>query len=265
MRIGVTLPSGGEAEIAVAAESVGVPFVHVAAAAGTESAIAATVVAATSTVRVIVGVNVGDEHPVTLAEEIAVLDNLSNGRVGVIAELGALDPDAAAEDVALLRASWSGRAIAHRGKRWQVPAGLAGHVAPAAVMVTPPPAQLEVPLWVAGDAAGASPVAVAARRGEHPRGGRRLGAGGPGAATLTGDLDADRQRSSSGRRPARRTCCAPSTARRRSRRSPAGWCRRSRWSVSPGGHRDAAAGAVATVRRRRRLISRGPRPVPARR
>ena len=117
--------------------------------------IAATVVAATSRVRVIVGVNLGDEHPVTLAEEIAVLDNLSNGRIGVIAELGALDPEAAAEDVTVMRASWAGRPIRHRGRRWQVPAGLDGHVAPAAVMVTPPPAQLEMPLWVAGDAAGA--------------------------------------------------------------------------------------------------------------
>ncbi|MDF2733026.1 MAG: hypothetical protein K0S92_1662, partial [Desertimonas sp.] len=65
MRVGVTLPSGSEIDIAVAAESVGLPFVHVAAATGTESVIAATVVAATSRVRVIVGVNVGDEHPVT--------------------------------------------------------------------------------------------------------------------------------------------------------------------------------------------------------
>ncbi len=151
VRLGVTLPPGGEAELAAAAESVGVPFVHVAASPGTESAIAATVVVATTTVRVIVGVNVGDEHPVTLAEEIAVLDNLSNGRIGVIAELGALGADDATEDVSVLRASWSGRAIAHRGRRWQVPAGLPGHVAPAAVMVTPPPAQLEIPLWVAGE------------------------------------------------------------------------------------------------------------------
>ena len=78
----------------------------------------------------LVGLHVGDENPVTLAEEIAVLDNLSNGRAGVIAELGSLDADAAAEDVALLQASWSGRAIAHRGARWQVPAGIPGHALP---------------------------------------------------------------------------------------------------------------------------------------
>jgi alkanesulfonate monooxygenase SsuD/methylene tetrahydromethanopterin reductase-like flavin-dependent oxidoreductase (luciferase family) len=144
----------------VAAESVGIPFVHVAAATGTESVIAAIVVAATSTVRVIVGINLGDEHPVTLAEEIVVLDNLSNGRIGVIGELGSLDTDAAAEDVAVLRASWGGRPICHRGTRWQVPARLAGHVAPEEVMVTPPPAQLTVPLWIAGHAAPAVGAAL---------------------------------------------------------------------------------------------------------
>ena len=36
----------------------------------------------------------------TLAEEIAVLDNLSNGRVALIAELGSLPADAASEDLA---------------------------------------------------------------------------------------------------------------------------------------------------------------------
>jgi hypothetical protein len=153
MRLGVTLPPDREVELATAAESVGVPFVHVETAAGTQSAIAATVVAATSSIRVIVSLDIGDEHPTTLAEEIAVLDNLSNGRIGVIAELGELGAADCTEDVALMRACWSGRPITHRGRRWRVPAELPGHVAPPAVMVTPPPAQLEVPLWVAGAAA----------------------------------------------------------------------------------------------------------------
>jgi alkanesulfonate monooxygenase SsuD/methylene tetrahydromethanopterin reductase-like flavin-dependent oxidoreductase (luciferase family) len=190
----VTLPAGGEVELAVAAESVGLPFVHVVAAAGTESVIAAMVVAATSTVRVIVGLSLGDEHPVTLAEEIAVLDNLSNGRIGVIGELGSLDAEAATEDVALLRASWAGRPIVHRGRRWRVPAGLAGHVAPAAVMVTPAPAQLNVPLWIAGCAAPAAGEAlglpVVATAPEAVDAGAAIA---PGRTTLVGDLAGDRQ------------------------------------------------------------------------
>ena len=172
----------------------GVPFVEVSGESGTESAIAATVIVATTTVRVIVGLHVGDEHPVTLAEEIAVLDNLSNGRIGVIAELGSLSVDDATEDVSVLRASWSGRSIAHRGPRWQVPAGLPGHAAPQAVMVTPPPAQLEVSLWVAGDNAadvGQSlglPV-VAGTAAEVDASSPVA----PGRLTLDGEVDTDRQ------------------------------------------------------------------------
>lgn len=154
MRIGVTLPAGDEVAAAAAAESVGVTFVHVAATAGAEAAVAAAVAAMTSSVRIVVSAVLADDLPVTIAEEIAVLDNLSNGRIGVIAELGSLAVEAAAEDVTLLRASWSGRPIAHVGSRWRVPAGIDGHVAPPAVMVTPFPAQLELPLWVAGAAAG---------------------------------------------------------------------------------------------------------------
>ena len=119
------------------------------------------------TVRLIVGLHVGDENPVTLAEEIAVLDNL-NERAGVIAELGSLSSDDAAEDVSLLRASWSGRAITHRG----AVAGSGG--TPRARRSRrrdghPPPAQLHVPLWVAGDAAAASTVARPAGRGRGDR------------------------------------------------------------------------------------------------
>lgn len=194
MRLGVTLAPDSERELATCAESVGVPFVHLSADPGTEAAIAAAVVTATTTIRVIVGLHVGGENPVTLAEEIAVLDNLSNGRIGVIAQLGQLDGDDATEDVALLRASWSGRAIAHRGKRWQVPAGLPGHVAPPALLVTPPPAQLDIPLWVAGDAA-----AVVAESLRLPVVVDRVtelntsSPVAPGRATLAGDVDADRQ------------------------------------------------------------------------
>ena len=194
MRIGVTLPADREVELAVAAEAVGLPFVYVAAAPGTESVIAATVVAATSTVRVIVGLHLGDEHPVTLAEEIVVLDNLSNGRIGVIGELGSLDIEAATEDVTLLRASWAGRPIRHRGERWQVPAGLAGHVAPDAVMVTPAPAQLDVPLWMAGDAARPVGASLGLPVVAHAPGAVDAAVPvSPGRATLVGDVDIDRQ------------------------------------------------------------------------
>jgi alkanesulfonate monooxygenase SsuD/methylene tetrahydromethanopterin reductase-like flavin-dependent oxidoreductase (luciferase family) len=193
VRLGVTLPPGVEAEMAVAAESLGVPFVHVDAPAGTEAAIAAAVAVATTTVRILVGVDVGAEHPVTLAEEIAVVDNVSNGRLGVVAEIGALPADAAGEDVAVLRAAWSGRPVAHRGARWQVPAGLPGHVAPPAVMVTPSPAQLAVPLWVAGTEARSVATALSLPCvAGTPAAVDRSATVAPGRTELSGDLDDDR-------------------------------------------------------------------------
>jgi hypothetical protein len=195
VRLGVTLPPGGEADTAAVAESRGVAFVHVAAAPGTEAAIAAEVAVVTTTVRILVGLRVGDENPVTLAEEIAVVDNVSNGRLGVVAEAGALSVADAAEDIALLRASWSGRPVAHVGRRWKVPAGIPGHAAPPAVMVTPQPAQLEVPLWVSGTVAtgvaavlSLPPVASAPADIDASR------PVAPGRTELTGDVDDDRTR-----------------------------------------------------------------------
>lgn len=194
MRIGVTLPVGREADAAAEAEAVGVPFVHVAAEPGAEAAVGAAVATATSSTRIIVGMHIGDENPVTLAEEISVLDNLSNGRVGVIADVGELDAEAAGEDVMVLRDALTGRPVRHRGRRWQIPAGLAGHVAPDAVFVTPGPAQLAVPIWIAGAAAGdvgrsgsfpvvtTEPSAVDSRAPIAP-----------GRCVLGGDLDADRR------------------------------------------------------------------------
>ena len=194
MRIGVTLPIGREVEEAAAAEAVGVPFVYVTSIPGSEAAIGAAVATSTSTTRIVVGVHIGDENPVTLAEEIAVLDNLSNGRVAVVAQLGSLGEAAATEDVALLRAALCGRPLGHRGERWQVPACIAGHVAPASVLVTPGPAQLVLPIWVAGPAAAATGRSLSIPAVATETNAIQDGADvSPARCTLGGDLDADRQ------------------------------------------------------------------------
>ena len=92
-----------------------------------------------------------------------------------------------------MQASWSGRAIAHRGKRWQVPAGI-GHAALSAVMVTPPPAQLQVPLWVSGGAAGAVARSLALPVvANTPADVVAANPVAPARGSLSGDLDADRQ------------------------------------------------------------------------
>jgi alkanesulfonate monooxygenase SsuD/methylene tetrahydromethanopterin reductase-like flavin-dependent oxidoreductase (luciferase family) len=193
MRLGVTLPAGDEVGAALAAEAVGIPFVEVAAATGTEATVAAAVAATTSAVRIVVRLHLGDEHPTTLAEEIAVVDNVSNGRVAVLADLGALDVDAAVDDLTLLRDSWLGRPLHRTGPRWQVAAGLPGHRAPPAVIVSPSPAQLVVPLWICGAAADDVTAALAVPSvAEGPADVDPQSPVAPGRAQLTGDVDADR-------------------------------------------------------------------------
>lgn len=194
MRIGLTLPAGRQDEAARLAEAAGLFGVLIEGEwPGLEMLAAGEVAATTRSVRIVVQVPLGSEHPVTLAEELAVLDNLAGGRLVVLADTAGLDADEAAEDLEVLRRSWTARPLRHRGVRWAVPAGIAGHTAPAAVMVTPPPAQVEVPVWLTGPAA----AALAERIGlpavaERPADARPDLAVQPAATTLTGDLDDDR-------------------------------------------------------------------------
>jgi alkanesulfonate monooxygenase SsuD/methylene tetrahydromethanopterin reductase-like flavin-dependent oxidoreductase (luciferase family) len=194
VRIGLTLPAGRDVEAARLAEAAGLFGVLVEGERpGLEMLAAGEVAATTRSVRIVVRVPLGSEHPITLAEELAVLDNLAGGRLVVLADSAGLDADEAAEDLEVLRRSWTARPLRHRGVRWAVPAGIAGHTAPAAVMVTPPPAQVEVPVWLTGTAA----ATLAARSGlpavaERPADARPDLPVQPAATALTGDLHDDR-------------------------------------------------------------------------
>lgn len=98
-------------------------------------------------------------HPLTLAEEAAVADLACGGRL--VLGLEGDDPELLAESADLLLAALAPRPFEHRGARWQVPAGLPEHEhAERRVRMTPPPAQLELPVWLGGAAA----AAVAADR-----------------------------------------------------------------------------------------------------
>jgi alkanesulfonate monooxygenase SsuD/methylene tetrahydromethanopterin reductase-like flavin-dependent oxidoreductase (luciferase family) len=153
MRLGLQLRRGREAEDARVAEDHACAFVLVDADAGGAFVAGAAVAVATRHVRIVVPVHLGTDHPVTLAEDLAVLDNLSGGRVVGLVDTGGLTVEEAAEDLALLRASLGARPVRHRGARWNVPAGLDGHEAPESVHVTPKPAQIRLPLWLTGTAA----------------------------------------------------------------------------------------------------------------
>lgn len=121
-------------------------------AASTTGAVYAST--ATDFVRIAVQVRLGEEHPVTIAEELSILDNVNNGRTVVLVDTGELSAGDAADEVAVIREALGNRPLQHEGPRWKAPAGLpANATAPKAIAVTPKPAQLEVPFWITGGAA----------------------------------------------------------------------------------------------------------------
>jgi alkanesulfonate monooxygenase SsuD/methylene tetrahydromethanopterin reductase-like flavin-dependent oxidoreductase (luciferase family) len=194
MRLGLVSPPGEETQSARQAERHGLFGVLVEAQApGREMTAAAYAATATEAIRVIVRFNLGSDNPVTLAEDLAVLDNIAGGRLVALADTAGLDAAEAEEDLGLLRAAWSGRFLRHRGSRWRVPAGLRGHVAPGSVSVTPKPAQLEVPVWLTGEAAGALAAGYGLPELATEFGRARAGAiVQPARARLAGGLDEDR-------------------------------------------------------------------------
>lgn len=192
MRIGALLTDPADVAPAAAAGLFGVLLEPPAGdgPADTGSASAAEVATTTRDARVLVRVLLGTEHPVTLAEEVAVLDHLSGGRVVAVVDPGGLDDAAAAEDLALLRACWSGRPVRHRGARWSVPSGVMGEDMPTHVAVTPVPAQVDVPVWLTRAVPGAGDgLPVLADDPDRARADVQVQ---PAVADLTGDLDRDR-------------------------------------------------------------------------
>jgi len=195
MRIGLVLAGGQEADQAALAESHGL-FGVLAGRQNPTTAITAAVYASTATrhSRIGVWVRLGLAHPVTIAEELSILDNVNNGRTFVIADTGDLEAEAAADELAVIREALASLPLQHEGPRWKAPAGIPANLtAPKAISVTPKIAQLEVPFWVGGRAA----ATVAAKSGlpavadstSQKSDGRLVQ---PALADLTGELAADR-------------------------------------------------------------------------
>jgi hypothetical protein len=160
------------------------------------AAINAAVYASTATefVRIVINVRLGLEHPVTIAEELSVLDNVNNGRTVILADTGDLTATDAVDEIAVMREALGNRPLRHEGPRWKAPAGIpANATAPEAIAVTPKPAQLEVPFWVTGGAA--AEVARTEALPELARDPAASTAGGsvqPGLARISGTLKTDR-------------------------------------------------------------------------
>ena len=155
---------------------------------------AAEIAVTTTDIRVVVRVQLGSEHPVTLAEEVAVLDHLSCGRAVCVADAGSLTVAEALEDLTVLRLSWSARMFRHEGRRWTIPSGMLGEDLPRSVSVTPKPAQLDIPVWLDGAVAGElrklTGLPVLARKPTVVDSGAQVQ---PAVAALSGQLDADRR------------------------------------------------------------------------
>lgn len=196
MRIGLVLGEGHEAHEAKLAEAHGL-FGVIAGSGNPLTAINAAIYASTATefVRVVTRVRLGLEHPVTIAEELSILDNVNNGRTVVLADTGELAPERAADEIAVLREALSSRPVQHDGPAWKVPAGLpANATAPTSISVTPKPAQLEVPFWITGP--GAEEVGAAAGLPVMAREPQRLTRPKlvePGLVSISGHLKPDRE------------------------------------------------------------------------
>ena len=197
MRLGLVLSEGREAEMARLAEAHGL-FGVLASSANPLTAVSSAVYASSATdlVRVIARVQLGLEHPVTMAEELGVLDNVNNGRTVILADTGQLDAADAAEEVEVLRAALSNRPLQHDGRKWKVPAGLpANATAPKSIAVTPKPAQLEIPFWLTGararEANESLRLPVVAR---EPSSVSNPGAVQPAITQIGGELTQDRER-----------------------------------------------------------------------
>ena len=158
MRIGLTLNDqlDGEALVsaAVEAERLGLWAVEVSGPPGAEAIRAGRLCAATERIRLVVGFQLGAEHPFTVAEEISVLDNLSAGRIGVIAHGGT------EEELGTMAEALAGRPVNRS-------------------LLTPPPVQTSIETWTR---IAKKPEDLSVTRGQRS----------PGRAVLSGDLSIDR-------------------------------------------------------------------------
>ena len=193
MRLGVVLATREEALLARGAESAGL-FGVLAGFSHPRTSINAAIYAATSTsaVTIAVRIELGHEHPITVSEELAVLDNVSNGRVVILADSGELAPDRALEELEIIQQALACRSFAFRGAYFNVPAGIStNRPESSTISVTPKPAQIEIPIWVMGPAlADPADLPALALTPDECNPSRRVQ---PGLTTLSGNLEQDRE------------------------------------------------------------------------
>ncbi len=107
---------------------------------------AAAMLAQAVPIRAGAAVDVGAYHPLYLAEDIAVADLTSAGRIEVLLRVG---DGWVEEHLRVLASALSGAHVGWRGEHLQIPAGLdANQPVPKRLALNPRPAQPAVPIWI---------------------------------------------------------------------------------------------------------------------
>ena len=149
---------------------------------------AAALAARVPSIRIAAEVEVGEAHPVEVAEEAAVVDVASGGRLILVAAPAPGREDRAGEAIDLIRTALAPAPFRFEGPTWRVPAGLPQNVhnVEERARVTPSPVQPRLEVWGAGaarEAALARGLGVLAGAGDDPA---ALGAAWEAAAAALG-------------------------------------------------------------------------------
>ena len=121
---------------------------------------AAAMVGQWTPIRVGAVVDLGLYHPLHLAEDIAVADVATAGRLEVVLRPAHDDPDVVKEHLHVIAAALAGAHIQWEGLHLRIPARLADNgVVPQRLAVNPPPVQPALPIWMLeGEAALEAPA-----------------------------------------------------------------------------------------------------------
>ena len=113
---------------------------------------AAALAARVPDVRIAVEALVGDRHPLEVAEEAAIVDVESGGRVILVARPAPGREDVFGEALDLLRLCFAAAPFRFEGEHWRVPANLEQNVhnPERRIRMLPSPAQPRLELWTAG-------------------------------------------------------------------------------------------------------------------
>lgn len=113
---------------------------------------AAAVAARVDEIVIAAEVTIGDRHPVEIAEEVAVTDLCSGGRLVLVARPAEGVEERYAESLDVIRHALAAQPFRFEGVHWQVPMNLPQNVDQPEhkVRVTPAPAQPRLEIWGSG-------------------------------------------------------------------------------------------------------------------